>query len=50
MPYAILVGTVALATGSVPVAYGLPWWLGLLAGAAVLFTALMLIGRKADST
>ena len=50
MPYAILVGTVALATGSVPVAFGLPWWLGLLAGAAILFTTLMLIGRKADSS
>lgn len=49
MPYAILVGTVSLAAGSIPVAYGLPWWLGLLTGAAILFTALMLIGRKAAS-
>jgi Na+/H+ antiporter NhaC len=49
MPYAILVGTASLATGSVPVAYGLPWWLGLLGGAAVLLAALMLVGRKADS-
>lgn len=48
MPYAILVGTVSLVAGSIPVAYGLHWWLGLLAGAMVLFTALMLIGRRAD--
>lgn len=45
IPYALLVGIVALAAGSVPVAYGMPWWLGLLTGAALLFVALRLFGR-----
>jgi Na+/H+ antiporter NhaC len=46
LPYALLVGIVALGAGSLPVAFGIPWWLGLLAGAAVLFTFLRLFGHK----
>ena len=49
LPYALLVGTVALGAGSLPVAFGLPWWLGLLAGAALLFVILRLFGRTADT-
>lgn len=49
LPYALVVGIVALAAGSVPVAFGLPWWLGLLAGSAVLFAILRIFGRTADS-
>lgn len=45
IPYALLVGIVALALGSVPVAYGMPWWLGMLGGAALLLTILRLYGR-----
>lgn len=47
MPYALLVGFVAIATGSVPVAYGMPWWIGLLLGAGLLYLILHLRGESA---
>jgi len=47
MPYALLVGSVAIATGSVPVAYGMPWWIGLLLGAGLLYLILHLRGESA---
>lgn len=50
LPYALLVGIVALGAGSLPVAFGIPWWLGLLAGAVVLFTFLRLFGRKVETS
>ena len=46
LPYALLVGGVALGAGSLPVAYGLPWWLGLLIGAALLYGVLRLFGKE----
>ena len=49
IPYALLGGITALLVCVIPTGYGLPWWLGLLVGAAVLFTALVLIGRRADT-
>jgi len=45
MPYALLVGVVSIGIGSIPVAFGLPWWLGLLLGAALLYTILLLVGK-----
>jgi Na+/H+ antiporter NhaC len=48
LPYAFLVGAVAILTGALPVAFGLPWWAGLLAGAIVLVVVLRLFGRHAD--
>jgi Na+/H+ antiporter NhaC len=47
LPYALLVGGVALGAGSLPVAFGMPWWAGLLAGVVLLFAALRLFGRDA---
>jgi Na+/H+ antiporter NhaC len=47
LPYALLVGAVALGAGSLPVAFGMPWWIGLLAGVALLFVFLRLFGREA---
>jgi Na+/H+ antiporter NhaC len=46
LPYALLVGTVAVTVGSIPVAYGMPWWLGLSAGAALLYVILRLVGQR----
>lgn len=46
LPYAILVGAVAIGTCSLPVAFGLPWWAGLLIGAGLLFTTLRLAGSR----
>lgn len=45
MPYALVVGLVAVGIGSVPVAFGLPWWAALLAAAALLYAILRLFGR-----
>ena len=45
MPYAILVAVVSMAVCLVPVAYGLPWWIGLTAGATLLYLVLRVAGR-----
>jgi Na+/H+ antiporter NhaC len=49
IPYALLVGFMALGTGSIPVAYGMPWWIGLLVGTGLLFLVLRLRGESARS-
>ena len=45
-PYALLVGAVAVALGSLPAAYGAPWWLCLGAGAVTVVLALRGFGRR----
>ena len=47
MPYAVLVGAVAIACGTVPVGFGVPVWPLHLVGLAVMVGALLLIGRRA---
>jgi Na+/H+ antiporter NhaC len=47
IPYALLVGAVAMGTGSIPVAYGMPWWIGLIVGAGLLYLVLHLRGESA---
>jgi Na+/H+ antiporter NhaC len=49
LPYAMLVGIVSIAVGSIPVAYGMPWWLGLLAGASLLYLVLRIAGNVTPS-
>ena len=46
LPYALLVGAVALVVCALPVALGLPWWLALLASVLLLYAVLRLLGRK----
>ncbi len=46
LPYAFAVGTVAILAGTVPAAFGVPWWLLLIIGAGVLVAGLRLLGRK----
>jgi len=48
MPYALLVGFVAIGCGTIPVAYGTPWWIGLLVGIGLLYLVLNLKGETAD--
>jgi len=48
LPYAILVGLVSLIAGTLPVAMGLPWWLGLAAGILLLWLALRFFGQFSD--
>ncbi len=43
--YAVSVGAVAVLLGTVPTGFGLPWWLSLLVGAAVLGAILRVFGR-----
>ena len=45
IPYAMLVGIVSIAVCTIPVAFGLPWWLGLLVGGFLLFLVLRIAGR-----
>jgi Na+/H+ antiporter NhaC len=48
MPYALLVGAVAIALGTIPAGYGLPPWISIIVGGAMLFGLLRYFGRKAD--
>jgi Na+/H+ antiporter NhaC len=45
LPYAMVVGVVAMGAGTIPVAYGMPWWLGMVIGAGLLYLALRLFGK-----
>jgi len=47
LPYALLVGSVGLAIGTIPGGFGLPPWISILVGIVILVGALRLIGRHA---
>ncbi|MDJ0699721.1 MAG: Na+/H+ antiporter NhaC family protein [Woeseiaceae bacterium] len=47
MPYALLVGGVAIGVGTIPGGYGFPPWISILVGIAILVVVLRLIGRRA---
>jgi hypothetical protein len=49
LPYAFSVGTVAILFGTLPAGFGMPWWIGLLVGAALLYTLLYTIGTPVDT-
>ncbi len=49
LPYALLVGLVAIVIGTVPGGYGVPPWVSLLVGGVVLYGVLRLRGRQADA-
>ncbi len=49
LPYALLVGAVGLLLGTIPGGYGLPPWISIVAGVAVLAVALRFLGRKAEA-
>ncbi len=46
IPYALAVGAVALLVGTLPAGYGVPWYVGLLSGAVLLFLGLRFTGQK----
>ncbi|MFD2191242.1 Na+/H+ antiporter NhaC family protein [Pistricoccus aurantiacus] len=48
LPYALLVGLVALVFGNIAVGYGISWWIGLPIGALLLLGILMLVGRRPE--
>ena len=45
IPYALVVGTVALLVGTVPAGFGLPWWLALIISVAILTALFFAISR-----
>lgn len=47
LPYALLVGFVCLLAGTIPAAFGVPWWAGMLLCAALLTGALRVFGKRA---
>ena len=49
LPYALLVGGVGLAVGTIPAGFGLPPWISILAGAGVLGLTLKTVGRRAGA-
>jgi len=48
LPYAFLVGLVAVSVGDLPSGFGVPWWISWLVGAGVLWGVLRLFGKRAD--
>ena len=48
LPYALLAGAAALGAGTLPTSFGLPWWLGMLAAAAVTVVGLRLLGERVE--
>lgn len=50
MPYALLVGAVAILIGTIPGAYGVPPWISIVSGFAILFGVLRFFGRNADDS
>jgi Na+/H+ antiporter NhaC len=48
MPYAMLVGVVGLFVGTIPAGFGVPAWISILIGIAILVTVLRYFGRNAD--
>jgi len=49
LPYALLVGIVSLLIGTIPGGFGVPPWISLLVGVAVLAVVLKALGRNAES-
>lgn len=47
LPYAIMVGGIALAVGTIPGGYGLPPWISLVVGLAILIVVHKIIGKTA---
>jgi Na+/H+ antiporter NhaC len=48
LPYALVVGTVAVLIGTLPTGFGVPWWVSLLVAAALLTVGLRYFGRHSD--
>jgi len=50
LPYALLVGVVAIGIGTIPAGYGVPPLISLIVGGALLFAVLRFFGRNANES
>lgn len=50
LPYAGVVGAVAILVGTLPTGFGFPWYLSMIIGAAILFVGLRVIGEEVADT
>ncbi len=48
LPYAMTVGVAALLVGTLPTAYGMPWWISMIVGAALLIGILQFVGKPVE--
>jgi Na+/H+ antiporter NhaC len=48
LPYALVVGAVAVLIGTLPTGFGVPWWVSLVAGGVLLLLLLRYTGSKSD--
>ena len=46
LPYALLAGAAALSFGTLPISFGLPWWVGMVGAATVTILGLRVLGQK----
>ena len=46
LPYALLAGAAALGFGTLPISFGLPWWVGMVGAATVTIIGLRVLGQK----
>ncbi len=49
LPYAVLVGFVAMAVGTIPGGYGLPPWISIVSGLAILVAVHRVVGKRAEA-
>ena len=49
LPYAFSVGMVAIFFGTLPAGFGMPWWIGLIVGALLLYGLLRVVGTPVES-
>ena len=50
MPYALLVGAIAIGIGTIPAGYGLPPWVSIIVGILILISVLRFFGRSAGDS
>ncbi len=48
LPYAVTVGAVAVLVGTLPAGFGMPWWVGMLGGAGILYCVARFVGQPVE--
>ena len=48
LPYALLAGVAALGFGTLPISFGLPWWVGMLGATVVTVVGLRILGQPVE--